>query len=179
MNIPEGWKLVPIEPTEEMINEGVSAFGGVYRAMIEAAPTPPDQSYDKVMADYNEPAMESSWQYLKTQLSSKDWTTGEAFTYRGFFAWGWEARRQYGMPAQDEPVAYRLTTYDGISIIVTDNEPRPNIKITEPLYTRHQSNKLRKAAEEVARRYAQVIAIGAPAGLVEAVRNLHSVLEEK
>lgn len=43
MNIPDGWKLVPLDPTEEMINQGVSAFGGVYRAMIDAAPTPPAQ----------------------------------------------------------------------------------------------------------------------------------------
>jgi len=44
---PEGWKLVPIEPTEEMIDEGVrgweepsglyEAYANVYRYMIAAA----------------------------------------------------------------------------------------------------------------------------------------------
>ncbi|PTR17463.1 hypothetical protein C8R31_101627 [Nitrosospira sp. Nsp2] len=59
------------------------------------------------MDDYNEPAMELSWQSLKPQLDPKDWTAGEAFTYRGFFAWGWEARRQYGAPTPEfAPVAF-------------------------------------------------------------------------
>ncbi|SEN72734.1 hypothetical protein SAMN05216404_106204 [Nitrosospira multiformis] len=46
MNIPDGWKLVPEEPTPHMLvqgvmsDEGVSYPGGVYRAMLAAAPTP-------------------------------------------------------------------------------------------------------------------------------------------
>ena len=44
-SVPEGWKLVPIEPTEEMREVGVFAGGAyydvveaVYEAMIAAAP---------------------------------------------------------------------------------------------------------------------------------------------
>lgn len=43
----EGWKLVPVEPTEEMIAagdqfmDGLSRLGDAYEAMITAAPTPP------------------------------------------------------------------------------------------------------------------------------------------
>lgn len=42
----EGWKLVPVEPTEEMIEagdrfmEGLSRLGDAYEAMIAAAPAP-------------------------------------------------------------------------------------------------------------------------------------------
>lgn len=40
---PEGWKLVPDEPTEEMKLAWVShkSFDGCYQAMLAAAPTPP------------------------------------------------------------------------------------------------------------------------------------------
>lgn len=42
----EGWKLVPVEPTDEMINagdhfmDGLSRLGDAYEAMLAAAPTP-------------------------------------------------------------------------------------------------------------------------------------------
>lgn len=39
--IPEGWKLVPIEPTEEMVEAAIDRADGVrngYRAMLAAAP---------------------------------------------------------------------------------------------------------------------------------------------
>jgi hypothetical protein len=42
--IPEGWKLVPVEPTEEMIAasdqfmDGLSRLGDAYDAMLAAAP---------------------------------------------------------------------------------------------------------------------------------------------
>lgn len=50
--VPQGWKLVPVEPTEAMCEEGLEdeghtirdgkAFAGaLYRAMLNAAPTPP------------------------------------------------------------------------------------------------------------------------------------------
>ena len=47
---PEGWKLVPFEPTDAMIECGCRALGALYgqygaseayRAMLAAAPTPP------------------------------------------------------------------------------------------------------------------------------------------
>lgn len=44
-NTPEGWKLVPVEPTPEMIGKGIIAYDGkcesAYRAMLAAAPSPP------------------------------------------------------------------------------------------------------------------------------------------
>lgn len=42
--VPEGWKLVPVEPTTEMLRAGVDVAVGalpIYRAMLDAAPTPP------------------------------------------------------------------------------------------------------------------------------------------
>ena len=42
--VPEGWKMVPVEPTEEMIAagdqfmDGLSSLGNAYDAMLAAAP---------------------------------------------------------------------------------------------------------------------------------------------
>lgn len=42
--VPEGWQLVPVEPTEEMLDAGYftnhGANRGIYRAMLAAAPKP-------------------------------------------------------------------------------------------------------------------------------------------
>lgn len=52
MNTPEGWMLVPEEPTQEMQSAAeryarhhnrVPFSAGYYRAMLSAAPTPPEQ----------------------------------------------------------------------------------------------------------------------------------------
>jgi hypothetical protein len=56
MNPPEGWKLVPVEPTEEMINKADayavsgahegnyrSYLAEIFRIMLAAEPTPPAQ----------------------------------------------------------------------------------------------------------------------------------------
>lgn len=62
MNVPKGWKLVPIEPTEAMkkagghansewlnynapINEGWygQSMDSVYKAILDAAPDPPSE----------------------------------------------------------------------------------------------------------------------------------------
>ena len=44
MVAPEGWQLVPVEPTEEMLDAGYftnhGANRGIYRAMLAAAPKP-------------------------------------------------------------------------------------------------------------------------------------------
>lgn len=40
--IPDGWKLLPVEPTHEMLDAGGGSFGtyDVYRDMLAAAPKP-------------------------------------------------------------------------------------------------------------------------------------------
>lgn len=97
MNIPDGWKLVPLDPTEEMINQGVSAFGGVYRAMIDAAPTP---------------------------------------------------------PAQDEPVAEVVSAFCGAGVGLKAYEGKLlPLPIGTKLYASPQSDRLRKAAEELIHTY--------------------------
>lgn len=48
-SVPDGWKLVPIDPTEEMLASAKEWFGltataeGVYEKMIAAAPAAPEQ----------------------------------------------------------------------------------------------------------------------------------------
>ena len=48
--VPEGWKLVPVEPTVEMRRAGTAANDGIvsdiYRAMLAAAPQPPSAQAD-------------------------------------------------------------------------------------------------------------------------------------
>ena len=46
-SVPDGWKLVPVEPTPEMMRSGMNVpfnkaarHNAVYRAMLAAAPTP-------------------------------------------------------------------------------------------------------------------------------------------
>lgn len=53
--VPEGWKLVPVDPTREMLRSAFPASGpvtanAVYRAMLAAAPQPP-KHYDQQALD--------------------------------------------------------------------------------------------------------------------------------
>lgn len=55
MNIPEGFKLVPVEPTDEMLSAMWSVMHShgastkvCYESMLAAAPTPPQPIYDEV-----------------------------------------------------------------------------------------------------------------------------------
>lgn len=57
MNVPKGWKLVPVEPTTEMMEAAFNAtrddqidwMRQHYRAMPAAAPPPPVQQDDKAL----------------------------------------------------------------------------------------------------------------------------------
>jgi hypothetical protein len=71
MNIPKGWKLVPVEPTPEMLaaTSWPKCAETDYRHMLDAAPTPPVvQQDDEVLEVLRElvAALEnafiSSWQ---------------------------------------------------------------------------------------------------------------------
>jgi hypothetical protein len=69
MKIPEGWKLVPVEPTEEMCRAAESCkyassskqwlggytpenVEGIYKTMLAVAPTPPAQEDEPVYDSY-------------------------------------------------------------------------------------------------------------------------------
>jgi hypothetical protein len=71
-------------------------FHKAWQAALAAATTPPAQE-----ANENS-AMESAWQTLKPQLDPSGWTASESFNFRGFFSWGWKARRQYDAPPAQE-----------------------------------------------------------------------------
>ena len=52
-SVPDGWKLVPVEPTPEMMRSGANVplnkaarHNAVYRAMLAAAPTPAEAPED-------------------------------------------------------------------------------------------------------------------------------------
>ena len=61
--VPDGWRLVPVEPTEEMIRAGnvktwVLPCGYCWSAMLSAAPPPPER----------EPLSDDQWQALADAL---------------------------------------------------------------------------------------------------------------
>ena len=55
-SVPEGWKIVPVEPTGEMVDAGLRSWGTShkFRAMLAAAPTPPvsEGREDAELLDY-------------------------------------------------------------------------------------------------------------------------------
>jgi hypothetical protein len=161
----KGWKLVPVEPTEEMAEAMCDAYSAnnqmqrdhwlhvptMWKAALAAAPTPPAQ-------DDEDSAMEAAWQTLKPQLDPSGWTASESFNFRGFFEWGWEARRQYDAPpAQEaEPVGFvGQSTIEGLKAgkrvqnwILPKKKDDPDFcDMDVPLYTHAPSDELRQAAE--------------------------------
>ena len=55
-SVPDGWKLVPVEPTPEMMRSGMNVpinkaarHNAVYRSMLEAAPQPEPLSDERIL----------------------------------------------------------------------------------------------------------------------------------
>lgn len=73
--VPEGWRLVPVEPTEEMLKPWAASIHGAasYRAMLAAAPSP---------ASLN-PAAPSPVSGLVEALEKTLGAAHSAITYRG------------------------------------------------------------------------------------------------
>ena len=80
MNIPKGWKLVPVEPTEEMLaaTSWPKCAGSDYQRMLDAAPTPPVQQDDealevlRALVEALENAFISSWQSTAAWQEQRD-----------------------------------------------------------------------------------------------------------
>lgn len=80
--VPDGWKLVPVEPTPEMMRSGMNVpfnkaarHNAVYRAMLAAAPTPAEAPEDVA----SEPVG-----YLYTNVQSGEYHVSDADDdYRG------------------------------------------------------------------------------------------------
>ncbi len=85
MSIPHGWKLVPVEPTQEMKTAGIAVevypdsppeidcltweeVRAIYQAMLGAAPTPPVQQDDEAL----EPDMQSAWISVQDRMPPDD-----------------------------------------------------------------------------------------------------------
>lgn len=107
MNIPEGWKLVPIEPTKEIIDAWENATWepypadtndetanwivgrANYKAMISAAPTP--------LAQKDEPV------YLTREPETAGWHEITQIDAEGYYArQNWPIRKLYTRPQSDE-----------------------------------------------------------------------------
>lgn len=84
--VPDGWKLVPVEPTQEMAT--AYRYGtllqnrNAWRAMLSAAPTPPEGPWESPCTP---PAQQSQWVPSRKQLPPLDipvWLSDEG---RGVF----------------------------------------------------------------------------------------------
>jgi len=89
--VPAGWKLVPVEPTEEQIWEALRTGIGmqsIYRAMLSAAPTPPDAGPGEIPAgmvrwdgrygpprdvDHGKPVMRRNGEMTGTPVTGNVW----------------------------------------------------------------------------------------------------------
>lgn len=91
-NIPEGFKLVPIVPTEQMIAATVAGKQGAWRlradmasesytAMLAAAPTPPPTIYDEAK---------------ELERCRAFWNQGHPLVAFGDLWTGWRARAMAG-----------------------------------------------------------------------------------
>lgn len=69
---------------------------------------------------------DAAWDVLKPRLSTDGWTVSDAFNYRGFFAWGWEARDQYES-ARWIPVSERLPECVPVLVAFTDDFGRSKV----------------------------------------------------
>lgn len=86
--LPEGWKLVPVEPTDAMIdagdeiNEAGAAWSGYaeipasaekhYRAMLAAAPTPPASTDLREVNERLEAERAEQWRLRREMEASRD-----------------------------------------------------------------------------------------------------------
>lgn len=81
MSIPKGWKLVPVEPTLEMLHDASEVdleeetpeayqeyLRAIYRRLVDAAPTTPVQQDDEAL----EPDMQSAWISVQDRMPPDD-----------------------------------------------------------------------------------------------------------
>jgi len=92
--VPAGWRLVPVEPTEKMVDmgRGLSSFpNGVYRAMLSAAPQPPTvkECLTVEQPQANQPAMTPIAQRKLDSLLT------EGYTISGYSVYH-EQKHQHG-----------------------------------------------------------------------------------
>lgn len=122
--VPAGWKLVPVEPTEKMVDmgRGLSSFpDGVYRAMLDAAPQPPttEQSSAVEQPQANQPAMTPIAQRKLDSLLTEGYTISGYSIYHeqkhqhgfitgaGLVGWWKPDGMEYPQPqGEQEPVAW-------------------------------------------------------------------------
>ena len=121
--VPAGWRLVPVEPTEKMVDmgRGLSSFpNGVYRAMLSAAPQPPTtEDSSVVQPQANQPAMTPIAQRKLDSLLTEGYTISGYSIYHeqkhqhgfvtgaGLVGWWKPDGAEYPQPlGEQEPVAW-------------------------------------------------------------------------
>ncbi len=103
---PTGWKLVPMEPTAEMLEsagatdrDGTPAtYKTLYMAMVGASPAAaPDAVAGSAPCTLmtEDQARDWAWNKVREDLGTEGWTVMDSVNYHGLYMWGWKYRAQY------------------------------------------------------------------------------------
>ena len=155
--VPEGWKLVPVEPTEDMLYD-IQEFSHIlpprgkriWAHMLAAAPKPPTTKESLVaQPQANQPAMTPIAQRKLEDLMASGYTISGYSIYHkqkhqhgfvtgaGLVGWWKPDGAEYPQPlGEQEPVAWLYTDRLGGKQAFT-NEPPPGMKaLCQPLFYR-------------------------------------------
>lgn len=124
-DIPKGYKLVPVEPTDDMIVAFAEAWYSkrqtiddpemmdAYRDMLAAAPAPPQPIYD-----------EAKEQYVPVMQWSDDgvnWMDGQPNEIESARSYGWQTRTLYSKAPDIPPdPAAKCASCDGSGSVCID-----------------------------------------------------------
>lgn len=105
--VPDGWRLVPVEPTTEMLTAGSHAVElhshsprGTWSAMLAAAPGSAVQPAKMRMLTEEE--IKAAWQKVREEVGTEGWSVAESANFQLFFRHGIRAAQAAGLPIEGE-----------------------------------------------------------------------------
>ena len=170
--VPAGWRLVPVEPTEKMVDlgRGLSSFpNGVYRAMLSAAPQPPTtEDFSVVQPQANQPVMTPIAQRKLDSLLTEGYTISGYSIYHeqkhqhgfvtgaGLVGWWKPEGVEHVQPLGEQklfawisPRALEWGTRQSEKVVKLACKAQPEYDFTEPLYTHPQPKQEPLTDEEI------------------------------
>lgn len=187
MKIPEGWKLVPVEPNENMLgyifSASINQARKNYRALLAAAPTPPAQSNVWTheceelckSAEGMQRAVNELWkaqnpeelQDCDTAMSEDDAVALHNECWRSLQSSAYRMRKRMGAPPTTTPPAQEA---EPVSLIIRDvcelepDDPEDsqtvsvNVTTLHQIIERHTSGYTRPQSDELRKAAEEVVA---------------------